>query len=302
MRKWVKTASCRLFFVVFNLMTPTPVKKKMRVMSQEATLSKLDSRPACTVWQLPISVPYCFSPHRKKQKEKPGGGRPIPKSSKNHCLQLADELTWQLMTPLPCALMNYVDGIGKSAPLQPSLILWPCCCSNLCWCNIALQMLIHLCLIKCVLMNISLFFRKSSINRSFLEHVLEGPTQATGKYSLIQPCHSGLTILFNFTNMNTKGCTGWCRWVTSESLGLETVSGVRSVRDGPGHSSSGKLSLSSMLHRLEMESSQLRQRQHHSHRAFRKVIAKTTSPFKKYVLLLEAFFPCGVNRIMKRRI
>lgn len=113
--------------------------------------------------------------------------------------------------------------IGKSAPLQPSLILWPCCCSNLCLCNTALQMLIHLSLIKCVLMNISLFLRKSSIDRSFLEHVLEGPTQATGKYSLIQPCHSGLKILFNFTNMNTEGCTGWCRWVTSESLGLETV-------------------------------------------------------------------------------
>lgn len=119
MRKWVKKASCRLFFVVFNLMTPMPVKKKMRVMSQEATLSKLDSRLACTVWPLPISVPYCIFPHRKKQKEKPGGGWAILKSSKNHCLQLADELTWQRITPVPCALMNYVDGIGKSAPLQP---------------------------------------------------------------------------------------------------------------------------------------------------------------------------------------
>lgn len=62
--------SCRLYFVVFNLMIPMPVKKKMRVMSQEATLSKLDSRLACTVWPLPISIPYCFSPHRKKNNKR----------------------------------------------------------------------------------------------------------------------------------------------------------------------------------------------------------------------------------------
>lgn len=148
---------------------------------------------------------------KKKKKEKLGGGRAIPKSSKNPCLQLADELTWQLITPIPCALMNYVEGIGKSASLQPSLILWPYCCSNLCWCNFALQILIHLCLIKCILMNISLFLKNFYIDRSFLEHVLEGPTQAPGKHSLIRPCHSDLRILFNFPNMNTECYTRWHR-------------------------------------------------------------------------------------------
>lgn len=66
--------------------------------------------------------------NRKKEKENLGVGG-IPKSSQNHCLKLADELTWQLTTLIPCALTDYVEGTGKFASLQPSLILWSYCSS-----------------------------------------------------------------------------------------------------------------------------------------------------------------------------
>lgn len=45
----MKKLSCWLFFAVFNLMIHMPIKKKMHVMSQETTLSKLDSWLACTI-------------------------------------------------------------------------------------------------------------------------------------------------------------------------------------------------------------------------------------------------------------
>lgn len=145
-------------------------------------------------------------------------------------------------------------------------------------------------------------FRNTSTSSSFLEDVSEGTSQAPGKASLIQLCHSGLRIFFYFPNTNTKCSSRWCRKIASKSLSLQTISDIFPVRDGSGNNSSGNLSLSSILHSLEMRGSKLRQRQYQSHTAFRKMTAYTTSDLKKkYLSLLKAHFSCGVNHIMKRR-